>query len=232
MLLRILFDSAGLILTRPFRSILLKSLLLTLSLLGCLYFGLVGFLDWLIDFELGQFSLIVSLLTGVGSLVAVFILAAPVASLFVGLYVDDVAQVVERERFPHDRIGKNQSFTSGFLRAIGFTMVILIVNTLALFLFFVFGLGFFVFVIANAYLLSREFFDLAALRYVEPSTSKQLKQKHRVVIFLAGLCLALLLLVPILNILVPLFGTIVFVQLFKSLSKGRAPAPRPAQAVL
>lgn len=221
MLLRLLIDSLGLLTTRPFRAILMRSILLTVTLLACLYFALVGLIDGLVDLPVGIFSDMLDLALKFGLIMGLIFLIAPVAGLFVALHVDDVAQIVERERYPHDRIGAEQPFMKTLLRSLGFFVLVLVVNLAALMLFLVFGLGFFIFLIANAYLLGREFFDLVALRYVDADTSRDLQHRHRGILFLAGLVLALLFWVPILNIIAPLLGSILFVHLFKALHKER-----------
>lgn len=221
MLLKLVLESMGLLITRPFRAILLRSVLLTVMLLACFYFALLGIVDGLVDLPFGFVADLVGLMLKFGLFIGLIFLITPVTSLFVGLYVDDVAQLVERERYPHDRVGVEQPFWASVMRSLRFSGLVLLVNLIALILFLVFGLGFFIFLIANAYLLGREFFDLVALRYVDEETSIALQQRHRGTLFLAGFVLALLLWVPLFNVLVPLLGSILFVHLFKALNKER-----------
>ncbi len=52
------------------------------------------------------------------------------------------------------------------------------------------GLGFFIFFIANAYLLGREYFLLAAMRFHSVDEAKALRKLHHATVFTAGLFIA------------------------------------------
>jgi CysZ protein len=92
------------------------------------------------------------------------------------------------------------------------------VNILALPLVFT-GFGAIVLVVINAYLLSREYFEMAAMRYMPPQEAKDLRKDNGFAIFVAGLLPAAMSLVPILNLTVPLFSTSYFVHLFKQVKR-------------
>ena len=78
-----------------------------------------------------------------------------------------------------------------------------------------FGIGVIALVIANAYLLSREFFEMAAMRHMPAEEARALRKANAPAVFFAGLLPALLSFVPFANLLVPLFATSYFVHLFK-----------------
>jgi CysZ protein len=69
------------------------------------------------------------------------------------------------------------------------------------------------FFVVNAYLLSREFFEFAAMRYHAPEQARQLRSRHGTTVFIAGLVIAAFLAVPLLNILTPLFAAGLMVHL-------------------
>ena len=68
----------------------------------------------------------------------------------------------------------------------------LLVNAVALPLVLVVGFGFLIFLVANAYLLGREYFELAALRHHDEATVRRLRARHAGEIFGAGLLIAAL----------------------------------------
>ena len=79
---------------------------------------------------------------------------------------------------------------------------------------------------ANAYLLGRGFFELAALRYVPLETMRDLRNRHAIRLLLAGCVLAGLAALPILNLLTPLFAAAYMVRITQPLHPLRAcPAP-------
>ena len=72
----------------------------------------------------------------------------------------------------------------------------------------------FVFYAANGYLLGREYFELVALRRVQPQDAKRLRRENRREIFVSGVVVALLLTVPVVNLAAPVIGVAVMAHLF------------------
>ncbi len=86
---------------------------------------------------------------------------------------------------------------------------------------FVAGLGLVIMFLANAYLLSREYFLLAAMRFRPPDEAKAMRRDHRTQIFLAGLLIAMFVSIPIVNLATPLFAMAMMVHMHKRLSQQR-----------
>jgi uncharacterized protein involved in cysteine biosynthesis len=70
---------------------------------------------------------------------------------------------------------------------------------------------------ANGWLLGREYFELVALRHVGRQQAAVLRRRFRGRITLAGTVLALLTMIPLVNLIAPLFGTAVMVHLFRQI---------------
>ena len=85
---------------------------------------------------------------------------------------------------------------------------------------FVAGLGLVIMFVANAYLLSREYFLLAAMRFRPPAEAKAMRSAHRGQIFMAGLLIAMFVSIPIVNLATPLFAMAMMVHMHKRLSTG------------
>ena len=83
------------------------------------------------------------------------------------------------------------------------------------------GLGLVIMFLANAYLLSREYFLLAAMRFRPPAEAKAMRRAHRGQIFLAGLLIAMFVSIPIVNLATPLFAMAMMVHMHKRLSQRR-----------
>jgi CysZ protein len=92
---------------------------------------------------------------------------------------------------------------------------VIVVDAIALPLIFFIGFGFVIFLVANAYLLGREYFELVALRHYDEETARRLRARHSGRIFAAGLVIALFVTVPVVNLLAPLFATAFMVHLEK-----------------
>ncbi len=81
------------------------------------------------------------------------------------------------------------------------------------------GINLIAFFVINAYLLSREFFEFAAMRYRSEAEAKALRSQYGVTVFLAGLVIAGFMAIPIVNLLTPLFAATMMVHLHKAISK-------------
>ena len=226
MLLSLAGDSARLVFTRPFRAIVMKSVMLTVVLLASIWFALQGVVDWAVKLDIGWLEVAIQIATGVGLFIVLGFLIAPIASLFAGLYLDDVAELVERERYPHDKLGRELPLLKSLLTTVRFLVVVVLVNSLALLLVFAFGLGLIIFFVANAYLLGREYLSLAASRHMSPQDVKRLRSEHALTIFAAGFIVALVMTIPVINLFAPIFGTIFFLHVYKWLAGSRAAVPQ------
>jgi CysZ protein len=84
------------------------------------------------------------------------------------------------------------------------------------------GIGALALIVANAYLLSREFFEMIAMRHMPVDEARLLRRDNTPRIFAAGLVPALLSMIPVVNLVVPLFATSYFTHIFKQV---RASSP-------
>ena len=205
----------GDLLTRPFRRVLLKSVALTIALLAAVWLVLQWLVGHWVELQYLWLDAGVSIVAGLALALGLAFLAAPVTALFAGLFLDEVAEVVERVHYAHDPPGRALPFGRSLVTAVQFLAVVLLVNAVALPLVLLVGFGVVIFLLANAYLLGREYFELAALRFHDARTAAALRGRHRARIFAAGLLVAGLLAIPFLNLLGPLFATSLMVHLHK-----------------
>jgi CysZ protein len=204
----------------PFRRVLLASLALTIALLAALWALVQWLLARFVDLPWGWAETALSVLTGVGLLVGLGFLVAPATALFAGLFLDRVAEIVERTHYPHDPAGEAPPFLHGLALSAKFLGVVLLVNAIALPLVLVVGFGVAIFLAANAYLIGREYFQLAALRFHDEATVRALRARHAARIFGGGLIVAALLAVPVANLFAPLFATSLMVHFHKRIAAG------------
>jgi CysZ protein len=209
----------------PLRKVLLKSIGLAILLI----IALGGVLQWLLQFLLplaSPYDTIAAILLGALTLVLAFFAMAPVTSLMAAIFLDEVADEVERTRFPADRPGKPLSIPRAMALSVKFFGVVLLVNLAAILLWFVipvFNVA--VFFLANAYLLSREFFEMAAMRHRAPEEARRLRREHAVSVFISGMIVAAVVTVPVLNLITPVFATAFMVRRHKRLSPPREILP-------
>ena len=222
--------AASRLLTPEYRAVLYKSLGLTLLGLIAIWFGLRELFDWLalpwIDVLLPNMpgvadwlSLAAAILTGLALAFGLALLVGPVSAIVAGLFLDDVAELVERTDYPRDAPGRPVPLLQSMVLALKFFLVVIAGNIVALFLLLIPGINIIAFFLVNGYLLGREFFEFAAMRFRSEPEAKALRSKHAGTIFLAGLVIAAFLAIPLINLLTPLFAATMMVHLHKMISR-------------
>lgn len=208
--------------TRPFRSVFWKSFGLAVLLLILLWVGVNGVLSAFLVLPYPWLETILAIVAGFGTVVALIFLVAPVSSLVAGLFLDDIAEVVESTHYPVDPPGRALPFMTGIGVSLRFTLLVVLVNLVVLVLLLLPGINLIAFLVANGYLLGREYFDLAALRYLPQEGVAELRAAKSGTVFVSGLVIAGFLAIPLLNLLTPLFATSFMVHLVKRMRDGRA----------
>lgn len=219
-------DAFRQIFTPPFRAVLFKSVGLTLAVLALVWIGITGGVAKFVTFHNWWLDTAVEVFTGLGLFVGLAFLVAPITALTAGLFLDDIAEEVEREL--GGPVGRAVPAGRAVWLAARFAAVSVLVNLAALLLLLVPGVNLIAFFVANAYLAGREYFELAAMRFRTVEEAQALRRRHRLQLFVAGLPVAAMLAVPILNLATPLFATAFMVRLHRRL----APAPAADQAAL
>ncbi|MEO9615679.1 MAG: sulfate transporter family protein [Nitratireductor sp.] len=221
--------AAAQLFTAEFRQVFLKSLGLTLLALVALWFGLSGLFDtfampWIDELLpgfpawAGWLGFVTALLFGLGLAIGLALLVAPVTALIAALFLDDVAEIVEAADYPQDPPGQPLPAMRALWLSLKFFAVVILANLVALLLLLVPGVNIAAFFLVNGYLLGREFFEFAALRFRSEEDARALRRRHAGTVFMAGLVIAAFLAVPLLNLLTPLFAAAMMVHLHKALS--------------
>ncbi|WP_371344844.1 sulfate transporter family protein [Ancylobacter sp. IITR112] len=202
-----------------YRRVLLRSVGLAIGLLIALGVGAHYALTYFVALDLRWAEITIDILAAFGIFIGAIFLVPPVTSLIAGLFLDDVAAQVERNDFPLEPEGQALPIARSLWLTVKFFGVMLAVNLVALLLLLVPGVNLVVFYVANGYLLGREYFQLAAMRYRSEDEVALLRRHHAGAIFLGGLVIAAVVSVPILNLVTPVFATIFMVRLHKRLSR-------------
>jgi CysZ protein len=232
------------ILSPPMRSILWRSIALALVLITVLAIGLQRLLSWLAtsglvwaEATLGPnshtpldvLSWIVSIAAGLGVVFGAILLMPAITSLVASVFVDEAADHVEREHYPAERPGAALPFGLAIREGIRTALLTILVYLIALPFVFLAGAGFLAFFIATAWLLGREYFELAAMRFRPPEQAKAMRRENATTIFVAGLIIAAFVSIPIINLATPLFGMAFMVHMHKRLSGSRPELIEPAR---
>ena len=211
------------IFTPPFRSVLGKSLALTVLLLGVLWTILEKLAVTYVHLPWPWLATLIHVLAGLGLVVAIAFLVTPVSFVVAGFFFDELAGHVEADVGGPQNQGRAMAFGPALWLGLKFGLVSLGVNVLALLLLVVPGVNAIAFFGANAYLFGRGFFELAALRYRPIDEVRALRKRYMLRLFVAGCLPAALATVPIANLLTPLFATALLVRIAQPLVRPALP---------
>ena len=220
-MLKSAFRAFGDLFSPEFRSVLVKALGLTIALFIAVLIITEVLIASFTHFSWPWADRLVEVGTGLALIVAFFFLMSPVTAAFAGLFLDQIAEKVEERHYPWDPRGTPLPVGRAILISIQFFVVVLLVNLAVLPMVF-YGIGAFVLVAANAYLIGREYFEMVAMRHMPVEEAKMLRKENSPTVFIAALLPAFMSLVPFVNLAVPLFSTAYFTHLFKSVQASSA----------
>ncbi|WP_306153844.1 EI24 domain-containing protein [Roseovarius sp. MMSF_3281] len=220
------FKALGQVGDPRFRKVFWRGIGLTLGLLAAITAVLVWGVGWMVGDAvtlplLGEVQWVDNVLSW--AFVALMIglsvfLMVPVASAFVSMFLDEVADAVEDRHYPDLPKAKGPPLSDELRDGLAAFGVLIAANILALLLTMVLPIaGLPVFFALNGFLLGREYFTLAAMRREGRTGAKAMRQKHGAVIWAAGVLMALPLIVPVLNLVVPIIGAATFTHLYHRL---------------
>ncbi|WP_161805977.1 MULTISPECIES: EI24 domain-containing protein [Gemmobacter] len=213
-----------------FRRVLLLGVGLALALLVGVYAGMLFLIEWLapasVDIPLvGPVGGLDTLLSIGSALLMVglsIFLMVPVAALFSGLFLEDVAQAVEDRHYPTLPPVPRLKLSDSLIDAVNFFGLLVMANVLALLLYpFAGPLVPVVFWAVNGFLLGREYFTLVAMRRLGRKGAKALRARHNGAIWLAGTLMAAPLSFPLVNLFIPVLGVATFTHMFHRLNSAR-----------
>jgi CysZ protein len=232
-MLHAVFKVLGQMFSPPFRAILVKAASLAIILLVVLILVLFRLLRWLSDNGLGWLEhvigpashgalavlgIIVAIALGLGLVSGAALLVPAVTAMVASFFADDIALGVELSHYPDDPPGVALPLRQAVAQGTKTALLALAVYLFTLpFLLFA-GFGIVIYFLATAWLLGREYFALAAMRFRPPEEVQNLRQRYAGSVFTAGLFIAGFVLIPIVNLATPLFGTALMVHMHKRLS--------------
>lgn len=172
------------------------------------FFGEVGFVD--------------DVLTGVALLSILFLstfLMVPVAAMFTGIFLEQIADAVESKHYAHLGPAPGLRMRDAIKESVNFTGLVIALNVLGTFLYVATGpVAPLIYFALNGYLLGREYFTLVAARHLGLDGARAMRKKHRVDILVSGVLMALPLTVPIMNLFIPILGVASYTHKFHRLA--------------
>ncbi len=226
------FKALSQIVSAPFRAVLFKAVALAIALLAIVVIVLYRLLGWLtgsgvnwVEGTIGPLAhgpmailgWLVAFALGLGLFAGAVLLMPAVTALVASFFSDEIAAHVERLHYPADPPGVAIPLWRAILEGVKTALLALAVYLCAAPFLLLAGAGLVIFFLATAYLLGREYFELAAMRFHPVAEAKALRRANNITIFVAGMFIAAFVLIPLVNLATPLFGTAFMVHMHKRL---------------
>lgn len=211
-MIRAFFLSFGQLGDPAIRRVLLRSLAITFALFAAagmaLWCGVRAGLTAWAGAQAGAWS---AALTVVIEVLALWLAFRAVAVAVVGIFADDIVAAVEARHYPQARASARSVATGrGIAMGLGSAVRVVAVNLILAPLYIallVTGVGTAAaFLLVNAWLLSRDLGDMVAARHMDRATMRRWRRATGPGRFLFGLAVAVLFVVPGLNLLAPVLG--------------------------
>jgi CysZ protein len=216
----------------PLRAVLWKSIGLALALIIAVGIALERLIVWLVgngsasvETTLGPhahmpatiFAWLLSIAASLGIIVGSVLLMPAVTALVASFFADEIAAEVERTHYPADPPGVALPLWLA-MREGGKTALLAIAVYVCAAPFLLFAdFGVVIFFLATAWLLGREYFELAAMRFRPPEEAKALRRYNATTVYVGGLLIAAFVSIPIVNLATPLFAMALMVHVHKRL---------------
>lgn len=210
------------------RPAIVRLLVVSALLAFLLVVTLAGSVGWLVAgitfVSLGWLERLIEATAYLGLVVLGLLLMPAAVGAVANLLLDRVAAEVERAHYPGIGAPRQQALLEAVVQALRFFCLLAVANLLALPLYLVPGLNLVVWLGLNGILLAREYIDLVAGRWHEPEAARALRRANRPILFVAGALLAGLLLIPLVNLLVPVFGTAFMAHIYHRVLRQSTPS--------
>jgi len=228
----------------PLRAVLVKSILLALALIVVIGIGLQRVIASLADSGAtwaeqtsgfaphavwAALAWFLSIMATLGIVTGAVFLMPAVTNVVGSFFVDDVADAVEREHYPAEPAGRALPILTAVIEGLKFALLSVIVYVVALPFVLFAGFGVLILFVANAYLLGRNFFELAAMRFYPPWEAKELRKRNAGTVFFAGMIVAAFVSIPIVNLATPVFAMALMVHLHKRIAGKRVELIEPTR---
>jgi CysZ protein len=219
--------------SRPFRTVLIKSVGLAVALLALLIIVLYRLSAWLAEAggawaegAIGTFAhgpivalgWVTAIALGLGLFAGAIFLMPAVTAVVASFFADEIAALVEEDYYPADPPGVALPLGRAMVEGARAALLGIAIYLCAAPFLLLAGVGAVIFFLATAYVLGREYFELAAMRFRPVPQAKAFRRFHRASVFTGGLFIAAFVSIPIINLATPLFGTAFMVHLYKRLA--------------
>jgi uncharacterized protein involved in cysteine biosynthesis len=193
--------------------LLLRCVLLALATFAVLIGAVAALLFWLDLTGITWLDPVLATAGSIAVLVLAWLLFPVTVSLILGLFAEDVIELVERRYYPELPRAPGMSLGAQVASGARFLVVALPLNLIALPLYLIPGANLIVYLALNGYLLGREYFELVAGQRLSVRELTRQRRGQRGRLWLAGAAIALMLVIPVFNLVAPVVAIAFMVHL-------------------
>ncbi|WP_404813466.1 EI24 domain-containing protein [Indioceanicola profundi] len=199
------------------------------SILSALFLFLVllAACAWLIShtaiFETSWMEWAADILGGLAAVALAWVMFPAVVLTISSFMLDGVVHAVERRWYPGLGPARDQTTLEALWNAAKFFLLVLVLNLLVLPLYLIPVAGQLAYYSVNGYLLGREYYELVAARRLDPDRMRYLRSEGSLGLFVAGVIIAFLSTLPIVNLLIPVVAAAFMVHIFEDMRRGLPP---------
>ncbi len=203
--------------TPPFQRVLWLSIAGSLATAIALWFAINTILVNTDFFGIAWLERTIDILGGLAAVVLLVLLLPAFIGLIASLMLESICRAVEARHYPRLPDARSQSIMEAIVIGLRFAAFLVLLNIVVLPLIFIPPVYFVVSWALNGYLLGREYFELVACRRLNPAETRTMRRRYRLSTLAAGLVIAVVAVTPIVNLLLPLFGTAFMLHTFERL---------------
>jgi CysZ protein len=225
-MLSALYRAFGNLCTPGLRRIVVSSLALTVASFTVLWLALAVLVSHISFFAWPWLDWLVDLLGALAVLVLSWLLFPAVATLVMGFFLERIATAVEALDYPANGPARRVSLGETVVTTLRLMSLTILLNLLALPIYVLLpGVNFFVFLGLNGYLFGREYFEVVALRRLDPIVTRGARRRFSGRLFVGGVMIAGLFAVPFVNLVAPVIATAFMVHIFEALRRTEPTLP-------
>ena len=170
-------------------------------------------------FEIRWLEIIANAAIALGAPVLAWLLFPIVVSVVATLWFERAARAVEARYYPDLPPPRTLTFAEQAVPPLRLALFGIVLNLLALTIFWLVPVYIFVFYGLNGYLVGREYFELVALRRMSWREVRSLRRRHRLGALIAGVAIAGMLSIPLVNWVTPVIAVAFMVHIFERLRR-------------
>jgi len=170
-------------------------------------------------FEIRWLEIIANAAIALGAPVLAWLLFPIVVSAVATLWFERAARAVEARYYPDLPPPRTLTFAEQAVPPLRLALFGIVLNLLALTIFWLVPVYIFVFYGLNGYLVGREYFELVALRRMSWREVRSLRRRHRLGALIAGVAIAGMLSIPLVNWVTPVIAVAFMVHIFERLRR-------------